>query len=496
LTAVRSIFMLTLWAFLLSGCAVWPEPTRSMHVGATGVLGGCAEFFAMLDRQIVTADAIDAGYTRVEHHPYLRTDRFIASFRNEVDASPAFAAWVDHMQALDMSARRFEIASLSGPNIAALASVNTRDELVDRIRVCGNLLKSVEFSDVGQKERLRQDAAARDEYIPLRRILGVSPITDMFVSQGVKKWHAKARERFGTQSQADLDTIRYTPAVKPDALAVSRIIQRAERDALGIPAYSSADQTALFHTYAPIWEITTQDDDDRIGSPVWTADGRIDVDTDRPQTYTHLSFTRFGSDILTQLNFIIWFPSRPKDGRFDIYAGLLDGLNYRVTLDTDGKPILFETMHNCGCYYKAYPTHRLQVRETMAYAEPPLIFSAPGLNASQASMVVAMAHRTHYVNRLYPLLRKLRTETVAYSLSGYGDLKRLPYPDGTRKSMFNRYGIVPGSQRLERYFLWPTGVLSPGAMRQWGKHAVAFIGRRHFDDPFYLDEMFKPDRTP
>jgi hypothetical protein len=56
--------------------------------------------------------------------------------------------------------------------------------------------------------------------------------------------------------------------------------------------------------------------------------------------------------------------------------------------------------------------------------------------------------------------------------------------------MFDRTGIVPGTQRLERYLLWPTGVLSPGAMRQWGTHAVAFVGRRHFDDPFYLEEMF------
>jgi hypothetical protein len=31
-------------------------------------------------------------------------------------------------------------------------------------------------------------------------------------------------------------------------------------------------------------------------------------------------------------------------------------------------------------------------------------------------------------------------------------------------------------------------------MRQWGKHAVAFVGQRHFDDPFYLDEMFRPVR--
>ena len=59
--------------------------------------------------------------------------------------------------------------------------------------------------------------------------------------------------------------------------------------------------------------------------------------------------------------------------------------------------------------------------------------------------------------------------------------------------MFDRYGLVPGTQRLERYILWPTGVLSPGALRQWGHHAVAFVGRRHFDDPFYMQKMYIPD---
>jgi hypothetical protein len=56
--------------------------------------------------------------------------------------------------------------------------------------------------------------------------------------------------------------------------------------------------------------------------------------------------------------------------------------------------------------------------------------------------------------------------------------------------MFSQSSIIPGSARSERFILWPTGVLSPGAMRQWGRHAVAFVGKRHFDDPFFMDRMF------
>jgi hypothetical protein len=28
-------------------------------------------------------------------------------------------------------------------------------------------------------------------------------------------------------------------------------------------------------------------------------------------------------------------------------------------------------------------------------------------------------------------------------------------------------------------------------MRQWGRHATAFIGRRHFDDPRLFDDYFE-----
>jgi hypothetical protein len=36
------------------------------------------------------------------------------------------------------------------------------------------------------------------------------------------------------------------------------------------------------------------------------------------------------------------------------------------------------------------------------------------------------------------------------------------------------------------------GVPDPGAMRQWGRHATAFVGRRHFDDPFLIERYFEP----
>lgn len=57
--------------------------------------------------------------------------------------------------------------------------------------------------------------------------------------------------------------------------------------------------------------------------------------------------------------------------------------------------------------------------------------------------------------------------------------------------MFNENGIVPGTERAERWLLWPMGIPNVGAMRQWGHHAIALLGRRHFDDPGLLDGLFR-----
>ncbi len=58
------------------------------------------------------------------------------------------------------------------------------------------------------------------------------------------------------------------------------------------------------------------------------------------------------------------------------------------------------------------------------------------------------------------------------------------------RSVYDPQGLIPGSQRLERLLFWPMGIASAGQMRQWGRQATAFVGRRHFDDPLLLDRYF------
>ena len=108
------VLVFCLLAVLFSGCAMLPVPTRSDRTGASGPLGSCADFFASLDKRTEEAEVLDSGVFRVKDYPYLRVNRFIASFSEDVDDQSAFGAWTDRMQALDQDAREYEIANLPG----------------------------------------------------------------------------------------------------------------------------------------------------------------------------------------------------------------------------------------------------------------------------------------------------------------------------------------------------------------------------------------------
>jgi hypothetical protein len=129
------------------------------------------------------------------------------------------------------------------------------------------------------------------------------------------------------------------------------------------------------------------------------------------------------------------------------------------------------------------------VRPGPLYEAPLAPQRAPPLGPGQ-HLAVRIAHSTHFVERLYA--HTAVRQGTPYGTEPYDALRRLPAPDAGHRSLFDAAGIVPGSKRAERWLLWPMGVPAAGAMRQWGHHAVAFIGRRHFDDPDLLNKLFEP----
>jgi hypothetical protein len=295
------------------------------------------------------------------------------------------------------------------------------------------------------------------------------------------------------------EAVRYAPR-PPLLLASPDTLPAPDFDALGVPRLPPALTEALLARHAPALEVDTVDGNDRLGQLVWGDGGkRVVVDTTRPVAYARVAYTRLAGRVVPQLVYTFWFPSRPAQSYLDALAGNLDGLIWRVTLGPDLKPLAYDTIHPCGCYHLFYPTDRVRARPGPIEGQGPYdegLFVPQPVDAPRDGerQLLRIASRTHYLRRVANVA-DTNAGVLEYSLRDENELRVLPWPNesaprGTR-SAYGTDGLVAGSERLERLFFWPMGIASAGQMRQWGHHATAFVGRRHFDDPDLFERYFE-----
>jgi hypothetical protein len=220
----------------------------------------------------------------------------------------------------------------------------------------------------------------------------------------------------------------------------------------------------------------------------WGAAAAPEVDIESPVVYHRIAFTRYGDVTLTQIVYTVWFSQRPHDHALDILAGRLDGVVIRVTLGPQGDPLIYDSIHPCGCYHMFFPAARVQALPAPAGAgEWAFVPATLPAHSAGTRIAVRIATRTHYVTGV---ALDAVGAAHSYALLPEDDLRRLPVAGGSR-SAYAPDGLVPGTQRSERFIFWPMGIPSAGAMRQWGRHATAFVGRRHFDDADLLEKRFR-----
>jgi hypothetical protein len=249
----------------------------------------------------------------------------------------------------------------------------------------------------------------------------------------------------------------------------------------------------LLAAYAPSFEVAIGGDSDRFGQVRWLRERKTpSVDASRQVVYAQTSSTLYRGQPLLQFVYTIWFSERPPREPGDLLAGALDGLTWRVTLAPDGEPLIYDAIHPCGCFHMFFPTPRARVRpapddlEEWAFSPQPLPHVQPGERP-----VLRVASGTHYIEGV-SFVQGI--DAVArYELRDYGELRALQRLEGGWRSAFGPDGLIPGTERPERRLFWPMGIRSAGAMRQWGRHATAFVGRRHFDDADLFEQRFEFD---
>jgi hypothetical protein len=551
----------------LAGCAAWPGTMAA--TGLEGEARSCFRFFDEVDRRVDEAGVRDGAEHRLPGFPYLRSDRFTASFAGRFDgvgsAGGAAAgaeevasrhgsialqrsAWIDRMAALDRAARRHETANLPR-NSFPVAGYSDRDALRDRIHECSTVLVGAHASDPQRARALVQASAVPDDYSALRRAIGLYPVVGIGIAAGVRQWERQNRAAFGRQRlRPDDARVLYQlylpqnpPATAEQAIASARpILQSAQHDALGVPQLGKAETLALARAFAPTFEIATSAEHDRfgplqwidLGGLVWPGSDRywLDVDSSQPVVYHQLAFMRYGDAVLPQLVYSIWFPERPGIDGADWEAGRLDGLVWRVTLDPDGVPLLFDAVHPSGCCHQFFNTARLVPKNSPDSDQVgEWLFTPLGMpiedwvggagEASPAPLAGAATSGNSGPGPQSPVVGPLalRIATHSHQLIGVGDprrawgeplaqnppyrlvsadqLRALPLPSSSSRSVFGPDGLVPGSERLERFALWPSGIGSAGTLRQYGRQPTAFVGRRHFDDADLIERRFQLRRV-
>ncbi len=488
----RAAVMILLLA--TAGCATQQQPLRQNLASDDAQIRDCARSFEELDAVVARAGVTDIAARRVSGFPYLRVDRFTAAFGDSaISDAPVRAAWIDRMRDLDAAGRRVEIANLPAPEVDGLGP-GGREQLLSRTQQCAALMLSADLRSETAVELLAQRAVVKDDYSVTKRIFGLYAITRLPFYGGVTNWQEEAAQTMLAARRGEPPrhpVVRYVPPGVPaySREQVADLLARAASNPMGLPELSEQQRERLFATYAPVLEIETSGDFDRIGRLFWSDSEAPAVDVSRPTVYRRLAFTRYEGRTLVQQVYVAWMPARPKDGATDLLGGQLDGIVWRVTLAPDGAPVLFDSIHPCGCYHTFFPTPRVEPlpspRRTLEWAFTPAALPA----IREGSRVIISAEtRTHYLRNVWPADQAEGTE---YSFADYDELRTLPLPGGGTRSAFGPNGLVPGTERGERYLFWPMGIASAGAMRQSGTQATAFVGRRHFDDVDLIELRFR-----
>ncbi|CAD7840713.1 MAG: hypothetical protein [Olavius algarvensis Delta 4 endosymbiont] len=262
---------------------------------------------------------------------------------------------------------------------------------------------------------------------------------------------------------------------------LSLILLSACASGPGVPApgspavYTSGDDQTLFARYAPVFLVeNNQVPYNRIGTPqaIVREDGREELHIDpahatfyaRKQTFTT------ANGIYTNLIYRVHFAEIPGGWKpFYLGAGRNIGLLVVVTLDLLNQPLLYTTVHTCGCYLAFTPTSRLSAEafprgwnkgQQSVYGEfLPGFLDLQKRSAGTRRPVVVLRDGTHRVKdiRLAEPQDLQAVPIVTADLQPLEALKALPLANGRTTSFYetagSRQGYVKGSYKVRERWL-------------------------------------------
>ncbi|MEE2729851.1 MAG: hypothetical protein VYA55_03465 [Pseudomonadota bacterium] len=472
---------------LLFGCSLTPGPDGKAAEGeeadAQQPLQQCQAQLAQLQRSIQRHGVGDAQYHPVPGFPTYRSNRFWSSFQAAELTAEQQTEWRRTLHQLGMSSLALEWRNLPQEAPSSQTAFTEFEANCDQIL----------FETSLQKPLTQQALQVPDSYNDVLRFFGFYALIKQAAAGSIAEYQQEMRARI-------LAPVDYTrpaniyAAPEPASIPLHQWLASAyEANALHVPQLPAEQIQQALEYFAPRFRIEVETSADLPGAATWSGDHEgvsRHIDHGQPALYTYPSYVRYGSDILLQLNYTLWFSERPKPTTDDWYGGKLDGLVWRVTLQPDGKVLMYDSIHPCGCYHSVHVPADSPLAATVdgldqSYSLEPILFFVSQLPANEPALELTLEAGTHYLTRVSHWNGQPQEQISLYQLVDYEELRSLPVPgDGAHyRSWFDPHGRIDASARRERFFLWPLGVESAGAMRQQGHQAVAFVGKRHFDEP-------------
>ncbi len=451
-------------------------------------------FYKQLDNLVEKEEINNAYGIKVSGFPYLRSNRFFSYIKDTLKNKEQKEAWVKYLQELDLSARVSEIKNLSDSSIKKLGkstNASGRDEILTKLKHYSNKMLENDQKNPHFFDTLISLVETPDDYSTAMRVFGGYPFAYLPVAFFSDRLFEKMKKTF----KIPVDKLKVHGKLQHYSnknhffknTEVKRIFAESPKDTLGLPLLSAKDKNTLLNSFAPDYEQDASGRYDRPGEVIWK-DEELNVDTNKPSVYYYFSHMFYKDKPVIQLNYVIWYSKR--DGPLAPWyeKGVLDGFNFRVTLDTKGTPVMVDIVHQCGCFHFFVPNKKVvKSIVSQSFQFDALVLSWLPEEFPKKRISLRVASGGHLIENINI---ENTSEKIYYKLVPYENLVSLPYGK-SRKSMFDTDGIGYGTERAEPYFFFPMGVPEIGAMRQRSHHPTKLIGKAHFDDPMFLNDSFE-----
>lgn len=118
----RLFLLPALLACVLTGCVINDLVQTAHHSDSQPIQNICLAVFNAAEQSIVTAEVMDTEARRIDGYPYLRVNRFLSSFRDEVNGD-SYVFWLKQLQQLANTGRGIEIKNLPDPSAQQLQPI-------------------------------------------------------------------------------------------------------------------------------------------------------------------------------------------------------------------------------------------------------------------------------------------------------------------------------------------------------------------------------------